>query len=290
MKGLVLDIEHFAVHDGPGIRQVVFLKGCPLRCAWCHTPESQSGKVEILWQSGRCLHCGLCGNLFKKLPRSSWSDDEIRQAKMCSSGALKVSGYYMSAGEIVAEALKERMFFEESGGGLTISGGEALFQADFTTEILLEAARNDIRCCVETCGYGQFKYLEKWIPLTEIFLYDFKVSDPQRHLKLTGVDNTLIKDNLRLLSEKGARIFLRCPLIPGVNDSMEHLLNIAEIAEKLSGIEMVHIIPYHPMARSKYQQLGRGFEDLPADFPEQEQIDHYVKTVTGHTSKPVCVP
>ena len=290
MKGLILDIEHFAIHDGPGIRQVVFLKGCPLRCRWCHTPESQSGKVEMLYQAEHCLHCGSCGNLFEKLPRNDLSCEDIRQIKMCPSGALKSAGYWMSAEEIISEALKERVFFEESNGGLTISGGEVLYQPEFTTAILHEAARNNIGCCIETCGYGQFRYLEKWLPFTEIFLYDFKASDPFQHRKFTGVDNILIKENLQLLSTAGARIHLRCPLIDGVNDSTDHLLNIAEIAEKLSGIEAVHIIPYHPMAKAKYQHLGRDYTDLPEDFPEQSKIDFYIETIAGNCSKPVSVP
>lgn len=290
MKGLILDIEHFAVHDGPGIRQVIFLKGCPLRCLWCHTPESQSGNTEMTYQQEHCLHCGICGNLFEKLPAENLTEKEINLTEKCPSNAIKTAGFRANAGEIIAEAVKERMFFDESDGGLTISGGEPLFQADFTTELLHEAAANNIRCCVETCGYGKFEYLEKWLPLTEIFLYDFKVSDPALHKKLTGADNLIIRENLQRLNDKGARIQLRCPLIPGINDADDHLLNIAETAEKLSGIEAVHIIPYHPMARSKYQQLGRSYENLPQDFPPQEKIDHYIKKISANTSKPVITP
>lgn len=290
MNGLILDFEHFAIHDGPGIRLVVFLKGCPLRCIWCHTPESQSGKTELLYHQKDCLHCGSCGNLFEKIPLHDLIVDDLQYVENCPSRALSKAGKLISAEAVIAEAVKERKFFEESGGGLTISGGEVLFQSQFTLELLRLAKANNISCCIETCGFGKFSDLEKFLPLTEIFLYDYKASDPQEHKRLTGVDNTLILKNLRSLSDAGARIHLRCPLIPGINDSTDHLINIGSISESLVGIEEVHVIPYHPMAKGKYKMLGRESAALPLDFPEQSTIDFYVKTIDANTSKKVLIP
>ena len=290
MNGLILDFEHFAIHDGPGVRLVVFLKGCPLRCIWCHTPESQSGKTELVYQQEHCLHCGGCGNLFEKIPLNDLTLNDLQAVENCPCGALTAAGKLISAEAVIAEAVKERKFFEESGGGLTVSGGEVLFQKQFTLELLRLAKANDISCCIETCGFGKFSDLADFLPLTEVFLYDFKATGAQTHKQLTGVDNTLIVENLQRLSDANARIHLRCPLIPTVNDSDEHLLNIAATAEKLDGIEEVHVIPYHPMARGKYQALGRKCAKLPQDFPAQEVVDYYVKTIAAHTGKKVLVP
>ena len=290
MNGLILDLEHFAIHDGPGIRLVVFLKGCPLRCVWCHTPESQAGNPEMIYQQEYCLNCGNCKNLFKQLPCNNFSCEDLQKISNCPSRALAVSGKIMSAADVIAEAVKERQFFEESGGGLTVSGGEVLFQSRFTAELLRLAKANNISCCIETCGFGNYRDLEEFLPMTEIFLYDCKASDPMEHKRLTGVDNTLILNNLRSLSAAGARIHLRCPLIPGINDSTDHLINIGAIAESLAGIEEVHVIPYHPMAKGKYKMLGRESAALPSDFPKQSTIDFYVKTIADNTSKKVLIP
>lgn len=290
MTGLILDYEHFAVHDGPGIRLVVFLKGCPLRCRWCHTPESQRGDPELLYCRERCLDCGSCGGLSRRLPLTSFSAEELSLARRCPVRAVVASGVPATAEEVVAEAAKERMFFSESGGGLTVSGGEPLFQAEFTLEIVRAAAARNIRCCIETCGYGRYEDLKKLLPYTDIFLYDCKASDPEQHRKFTGVDNTLILENLRKLNADGARIQLRCPLIPGVNDRKEHLLAIAALAEELEHVEAVHVEPFHPMARGKYQNLNRPYENLPKDFPTEAEIGYYVDTIARHTGKPVSVP
>lgn len=290
MNGSILNIEHFAVHDGPGIRMVVFLKGCPLHCIWCHTPESQSGKIELVYQEEYCIHCGSCMGLAGRLPRSDVSEADRRLVEKCPARALRTAGEIVSAQDVIDEAVKEKKFFDESNGGLTVSGGEVLFQPEFTLELLKSAKDNNISCCLETCGFGKYDDLMNFLPFTQIFLYDFKASNPEIHHRLTGVDNILIKENLENLSNDGARIHLRCPLIPEVNDSIEHLIDIADTAEKLPGIEEVHIIPYHPMALGKYKMLKRKCPDLPSVFPPQSTIDFYVETIAKHTGKPVLIP
>ena len=290
MTGIILETAHFSVHDGPGIRSVVFLKGCPLRCLWCHTPESQSGALELRYQEERCLHCGSCRRLYQQLPLSGLSTEQCQLAASCPVNALKTAGRTVSAAEVISEIESQRIFFLESGGGMTISGGEPLFQADFSLKLLQLAAERNISSCIETCGFGDFEHLLRFLPYTEIFLFDCKATDSTLHRKLTGVDNRKISDNLRRLSAAGGRIHLRCPLVPGINDQPEHLLKIAALAEELSGIEAIHIEPYHPMARGKYAELQRPFAHLPSEFPTEEQIQTWVRTISAHTAKPVELP
>ena len=289
MKGWILDYESFAAHDGPGIRMVVFLKGCPLRCIWCHAPESQSGKPELLYQEEHCLKCGRCQNVYTALPSTAFSAEQLDLASRCPLRAVSVAGQLVSAGSVIAEAEKNRIFFNESGGGLTVSGGEPLFQPGFTLEILKLAAEKNINCCIETCGFGSYDDLKRFIPYTGIFLYDYKHCDPDAHRKLTGHDNTLIMENLRKLNADGARIILRCPLIPGINDHRQHLHAIASLANEFDGIEAIHIEPFHPMARGKYQALKRPYGDLPEDFPSAATVDSYLAVISAETVKPVII-
>ena len=291
MSGFILDYEHFAVHDGPGIRTVVFLKGCPLHCIWCHTPESQAKLPELAFKSERCLHCGSCGELFRRLPIVDPDCVQLDAVSRCPVRALECRGKPASAEEVIAEAAKDMRFYQESGGGLTISGGEPLFQPDFTLEILQLAKAKQMRCCIESCGWGDYKNLQSFIPYTEAFLFDWKASNPELHRRLTGADNKLIRENLCKLNADGAAIFLRCPLVPGINDQDEHLAVIAELAETLTNVKAIHIEPYHPMARGKYLELNRTFDPrLPAEFPPEKLTDHYISYLAQRCSKPVCLP
>lgn len=290
MNGMILDLVHFSVHDGPGIRSVLYLKGCPLRCIWCHSPESQSRQQELMFEHRLCRRCGSCDNLCKLLPVNGLCEEIRLKQSRCPTGALRIAGKLCSAEMIIAEVKKDMIFFRESGGGLTISGGEALYQPDFTLELLKLAAEEKINCCIETCGFGQYDVLKRFLPLTEIFLFDFKAADPELHRRLTGVDNRLILENLRRLASENTRIHLRCPLIPGVNDQKEHLLAVAALAEELSAVEEVHIEPYNPMGIGRYRQLGRKCETLPVTPPSDIQLEEYFKIIRQNTGKPVIQP
>lgn len=288
MNGVILDYEHFATHDGPGIRLVVFLKGCPLRCKWCHTPESQRQETELLYFREHCLGCGSCNSIFRQRPLISPSREQFKQIANCPVHAVSAAGKIVTAAEIAAVAEKEKIFFDE-GGGLTISGGEPLFQAEFTLEIARLVNEKNISCCIETCGFGSYDKLKKLLPYTDIFLFDYKATDAGLHRELTGQDNKLILENLRKLDVDGARIILRCPLIGGMNDQLSHLHAIAELAEELPHIEAVHVEPYHPMARGKYLALGLSFDGLPETFPDADTVNHYIRTISANTSKPVLL-
>lgn len=286
MEGNLLKLEHFATHDGPGIRLVIFLKGCPLRCRWCHTPESQNTEPELLYLQEKCQHCGACGNTFEK------TAPPVRQTYVenCPAGALKIAGLRMSAEEIITEAEKERIFFDESGGGLTISGGEPLFQKEFSFSLLRLAAECGIRCCVETSGFGDPNALKSWIPYVEWFLFDCKETDPELHRRFTGVDNRLILSNLNLLDQWGGSIILRCPLIPGVNGRADHLQGIARLAERLGQIKEIHIEPYHPLAMEHYRRLHRKIPPLPKEFPSPAVVEAWRQQIAEFTAKPVIIP
>ena len=290
ITGTVLDFEHFAIHDGPGIRMVVFLKGCPLRCIWCHTPESQRREQEVLFFRENCIGCGSCGQIFEELPLASPSQEQLDAVSRCPVQAVKAAGKEVTVKSVIAELEKETMFFNESGGGLTISGGEPLFQFEFTLELAKRAKERGIGCCIETCGYGKFELLEQLIPYTDIFLFDYKANGDELHRELTGVGNSLIMANLRKLNAAGARIILRCPLVPGVNDQEEHLRSIANIANELERVEEIHVEPYHPMARGKYQALKRRCDGIPEEFPAAERIEHWISVISAHTEKAVVVP
>ncbi len=291
MNGRILDLEHFAVHDGPGIRLVVFLKGCPLHCRWCHTPESQRREAEITFHEKLCIGCGSCRRLFDELPlKNAAADSQIDRALKCPAKALEVFGKEVSAEWIVAEAMKEKAFFDESGGGLTLSGGEPLFQPEFTLDVLKLANANGIRCCIETCGFASYDVLRACIPHTELFLFDYKATGNDLHQRLTGVDQAVILSNLRKLNSDGARIILRCPLIPNINDSDEHLAAIASLAEELEHVEAVHVEPYNPLAIGKYEMLGREVPEIPREFPKEEVIQGWRTILQAHTHKPVTVP
>ena len=298
--GMVFNIESFAVHDGPGIRTVVFLKGCPLHCRWCHSPESQSRNREILFRREACNSCGQCmkfcpNNCHQFIGGTHIFDRKScsgcgRCVEQCASGALTWTGTAMTAQQLINEVLKDKMFFDESGGGMTISGGEPLFQADFTLELLKLAAQQGISSCVETCGYGDYAWLKSWLPYTDIFLFDYKVTNPGLHKELTGIDNRLILENMEKLNAAGAEIILRCPLVPGVNDDEDHLHAIARIAGRLENVMEINLEPYNPLAAERYERLGFKLSLTLDSFPAEETVKLWQKTISSATDKPVKIP
>ena len=222
---LVFDIEKFAVHDGPGIRTVVFLKGCPLRCVWCHNPESQSFEPE-------------------------------QMASADGKSPPETVGRPMTVEEVMAAVRKDKAFYDNSGGGLTVSGGEPLAHFDFTRELLSAAKAEGIHTAVETSGYAPRERIEALLPLVDLWLWDVK-AHPSRHREFTGVEAVPILDNLAFIASRGAKIVLRCPLVPGINDSDEALRHIGSLSENTPGVIHVDIEPYHPLGEDKNRRLGR---------------------------------
>ncbi len=271
-QGLVFDIKRYAINDGPGIRVTIFLKGCPLSCRWCHNPESISPQVEKLFTAERCIGCGECVRVCPvqacRLSSSGIDTDTGlctlcgRCAEVCPSRATEMSGRLRSVDELLQVIEKERPFFDQSGGGVTFSGGEPLLQSPFLVALLEACGQRGIHRAVDTSGHVRAGTLLEVARHTDLFLYDLKVADVERHRHLTGVDNRLILDNLTALAETGVAIRVRLPLIGGVNDDDANIAAIAAIVAALPGeAKPVDLLPYHAVARGKDQKLGR-YRDL----------------------------
>ena len=263
-QALVFNLQKFCVHDGPGIRTTVFFKGCPLRCSWCHNPESQKNEPEMLCDRTRCSGCGVCRTV---CPNGAI---ELRGGEMrsvsgrckacgrcsedCLSGARQLAGRRYTLTDLVKLVERDRPFYEESGGGVTLSGGEALSQGEAAAALAEELSRRGIHVALDTCGHCPPETLRKLLPWTDLFLYDLKHMDAQLHRRYTGQDNALILQNLRLLLESGAKVALRLPLLAGMNDDEK---NIGAVLAFIAGhaVERVHLLPYHTWGRDKWNRI-----------------------------------
>lgn len=267
-SGIVLDMDYFAAHDGPGIRTAVYLKGCPLHCAWCHSPESQQYNPQILFAKNRCTYCGACMEVCSYGCQRLIEGERIVQregcmvcgqcAEICPSGALTVAGKRMTVEDVMREVLPNQIFYQNSGGGVTISGGEVLAQAEFTLELLKELKAQGIHTIVETSGYGRKEHLLEWIPYTDLFYYDFKLAKEEDFLKYTGGDVKIVLENLKELRKHTDKIVLRVPMIPDITDTKENIEAMYQWAEELS-IKEVHLLPYNTAAGAKYEWCGRDY-------------------------------
>ena len=272
--GLVLDVKRFAVHDGPGIRTTLFLKGCSLKCRYCHNPESISREPQLAYFAHKCIGCGECAAVCPDgAHEMSGGNHWLRRSRcvvcgrceaVCLGEALKVYGKPMTPDAALEQLLTDREFYRVSGGGCTLSGGEPLLQQTFCTALLKRLKQSGIHTALDTCGFVKWAAFEAVLPFTDMFLFDFKHSDPRSHQALTGQDNTVILNNLKRLSDRdrGVSVEIRIPLIPGTNDSPENLRRTGKILRELR-IERAKVLPYHDLARSKYAALS--MEDaLPA--------------------------
>lgn len=266
-KGILFDIKKFAVHDGPGIRSTVFFKGCPLRCAWCHNPEGISPAPEIMVFSNRCLKgCRDCLPLcppgaLKKAKGTIVLDRTLCDgcgacAAACPGEALRLAGRRLTAAKVMAEIERDLPFYRQSGGGATFSGGEPLAQPDFLRELLLACRDRKIATAVDTSGHAPFSVFKKLLPLVDLFLYDLKLIDDDRHRRFTGVSNRLLLQNLQKLSRAGAELAVRVPLIPGVNDSPRELDSLAAFCAALPRRHPLHLLPLHRGQAAKLRRLG----------------------------------
>lgn len=268
-RGLVFNIQRYSLHDGPGIRTTVFLKGCPLCCAWCHNPEGRSCHRELLVVESRCMVCGECRRTCpfgqSLAGEGVWPTrhDQCTHCgacvEACPTGARQMVGREMTVAEVMAEILKDRIFYEDSAGGATFSGGEPLTQPTFLRELLEACRARGIHTAVDTCGFGCTDHLLAAAQWADLVLYDLKLMDDARHRQHTGVSNQPILENLRALDHIHQNIWLRVPVIPGVNDDLENLEAIARFAAGLHGVRQVTLLPYHQTGVQKYRRLGSGY-------------------------------
>ncbi len=259
LKANIFDIERSSFVDGPGIRTTVFFKGCNLRCEWCHNPESQSANSEMLFYKNKCTDCGKCK---EKCPYSLEKCDFCGKCTIyCPQGAREICGREYSVDEVFDIIKKDISFYESSGGGVTFSGGECMLQIDFLAEILKKCKKAGIHTAVDTAGHVPFEYFERILPFTDLFLYDVKCLDTEKHKSYTGVGNEKILDNLKKLLKIGAKVIIRVPIISGINDSEEEIKAIKKLCENA---EKVELLPYHSMGEHKFSALGRKAQNFSA--------------------------
>ncbi len=293
MNGTIFNIQKFCVNDGPGIRTTVFLKGCPLRCIWCHNPESKKTAPEMFYNDSKCVKCGRCAAECVRVCHgiSERGHDYDRQecivcgkcAEVCPTEALETAGYEITVEDALRDVLKDKVFYDNSGGGMTVSGGEPMLQFDFTLALMKSAKEAGLHTCMETCGYAPSERYLEIAPFVDIFLFDYKITDPEKHRECTGVTNELILSNLRMLDSIGAKTILRCPIIPTVNDTEEHLSTIAALANSLSNVLEINIEPYHPLGSGKSEMLGKEYALRDLGFPEEETVKGWIDRVAGET-------
>lgn len=274
MKGMIFNIQKFCVNDGPGIRTTVFLKGCPLKCAWCHNPESQALKSEIMFYADKCTGCERCKGITAE-------DKDF----VCFNGAKEICGKPVAVDDVINEVLKDKIFYDNSGGGITLSGGEPLYQLEFSLELLRKAKENGLHTAVETCGFTSSDNLKLVAEYTDLFLFDYKETNSVMHKDFTGVGNEIIISNLKLLNSLKKQIILRCPIIPGYNDRQDHFDGICTIANGLENILCVEIEPYHPLGENKYSSLGRNTQKIKV--PDEEQKAGWLAAVSRNCCKNV---
>jgi pyruvate formate lyase activating enzyme len=300
MQPLFFDVKRYAINDGPGIRITFFMKGCPLSCAWCHNPESVFHHPQKMYTADKCIGCQSCVNACPEnacelTPQSIITVAELCTvcgicADVCPTKATEISGYAMSKAEIMAKIENERVFFDQSGGGVTFSGGEPLQHADFLIELLHECGERGIHRTVDTTGLAKTETLLEVAKHTDHFLYDLKMMDSARHKKWTGVPNERILENLKTLSATGAKINIRIPLIKGVNADEENIRQTAKFVANLAGEKkVVNLLPYHNIAARKYQKLGGEYDPgemaEPSEAERQRSIaifaEHGIEAIIG---------
>lgn len=287
MIPFIFDIKRYAISDGPGIRIAIYFKGCPLRCAWCHNPESHSPKVQKLYTASKCIGAQDCievcpENALTLTTNGIVTDFEKctlcgKCANACPTKAIEMSGKLYDINELMQIVERERVHIEHSNGGVTFSGGEPLMHKDFLIEMLKACGDKGLHRAVDTCGYAPSETLLEVAKHTDLFLYDLKLMNPEQHKKWTGKDNLLILENLKILAEAGANLNIRIPFIKNVNTSKEEVLKMAEFIASLPGKKpMVNLLPYHNIAVTKYNKLELVYNSQDMDEPAEDEIQHAI--------------
>lgn len=269
MFGTIINISRFCTEDGPGIRTAVFLKGCPLSCAWCHNPESQNGNPELMYDQKKCIGCRQCTAACAKGCHSFPENAHVfsRQnciacgkcVRVCPTGALELTGKTIFAEAVVQTAEKDLVFYQTSRGGVTISGGEPLYQPDFTAEILRRCREKNIHTAIETSGFAGEETVRSVVRHCDLVLFDIKETDEENHKRFTGVPLAPVLQSLQIIDKMQIPFILRLPIVPGINDREEHFQNVKKLADTLSGCIKIEIMPYHMLGEYKYCQLQRPY-------------------------------
>ncbi len=285
-EGVILDIQKFSIHDGPGIRTTVFLKGCPLNCLWCHNPESKNFNPQLSYDINKCTMCGKCETVCpvkahkfeKNIHHIDYSVCTLcgKCIEACPAGSLSIYGKVMSVDEIIKEVEKDKTFFDNTGGGITISGGEPLSRIEFASALAKAAKERGIHVTVETSGFAAPESIEKIADHTDLFLFDYKVSDYELSEKLIGTkDLKKILENLDLIYSKKKAIIIRCPFIPEHNITEKHFRQIAELEEKYPDLLGIEILPYHNFGKNKADNIGDKYE-VNVKMPDDEEIEKWL--------------
>ena len=302
LTGKVYDIQGFSVQDGPGIRTTVFLKGCPLRCPWCHSPESQQFHSQLSWISMRCIGMEKCGKCLSACPKGAITPGTVIQhmvtkenvrhvhidrsicdncgacAAACYPDALFMCGTDYGVEELVEKLSKDKPFYEQSGGGVTISGGEALSQFEFTLALLKALKKRGINTALDTTGFTSPQNIDAVLPYTDLFLYDLKHMKSDQHKAVTGVPNEIILENAKRIADAGGKLQVRIPVIPRFNDSEENISETGEFCKSLGGaVTVIQLLPYHNMGVMKYQRISNGHKVPEAPVPSDEKIQSLKK-------------
>ena len=254
-KAVIFNVMRYSVHDGPGIRTTVFFKGCPLSCKWCHNPESIEQKPQQVFTAKKCIKCGHCDN--------------------CPTGAREIIGYEIILADLMKELNKDLLFYEQSNGGVTFSGGEPLYQAGFLIEALKACNEDRINTAIDTSGFCDTEAILKAAETADYFLYDIKFIDSEKHEKYCGGSNEIVLKNLEHISQARAKILIRIPVIPTINDDLQEMTGIFEFIKGIKNIEAVHLLPYHNIQTDKYNRIGKRYElpDIPGDeSPNMDEI------------------
>jgi pyruvate formate lyase activating enzyme len=283
ISGFIFDIKRYAIHDGPGIRTTVFFKGCPLRCRWCHNPESLSAKPQLMYRANRCIACGQC---IQACPEKALQQEDGKISilwpqctacgacvTVCPSGAMELVGKTMTVKQVMQEISKDVLFYDQSGGGASFCGGEPLAQPEFLLALLMQCRKLNIHTTIDTSCYAKREIIDDILDMTDLFMCDIKHPDSVKHKEFTGVENTLILDNIRYLSEKARSVLIRIPIIPGFNDQPETIESTGKLVKQMKNIHQIDLLPYNSGGWHKSQRIGLEYALKDVHEPDGKAME-----------------